>query len=304
MTRFLAKRFFMILATIWLLATFTFFLLHIVPGGPFDSDKQLPADIKANIEAKFQMNKSVSQQYLDYLKGVAAFDFGPSYKYSGRNVREIIIESLPVSMELGIYAIFFAVLLGIPLGMLAAYRQNSWIDFSAMFFAVAGISMPTYLLGAFLVYVFSLRLQWFPAALWEDWRSLVLPIISLGIRPLALVARLTRASLLENIRTDYIRTARAKGLSEILVVFKHALKNSLVPVLALLGPLSAYILTGTFVVEYIFAIPGLGRHFINAVSDRDYPLIMGVTMVFGFALVLGNIMVDLAYAWLDPRLRS
>lgn len=303
MFEFLVRRSITIVATLWVLATLTFFLMRVVPGGPFDSDKALPPEIKANIEQKFRLNLPISQQYAEYIKGLMVIDFGPSYKYVGRTVNDIIGESLPVSMELGFYAIVFSVVIGIPLGVFAAYKQNTFFDFSAMFFAVAGISAPSYLVGALLIYVFCLQLDWFPPALWEDWHSVILPTLTLGIRPVALIARLTRAALLESIRSDYVRTARAKGLDEFVVVVKHALRNSLIPVITLLGPLTAYIVTGTFVVEYIYAIPGMGRHFINAVTNRDYPLIMGVTMVFGFFLVICNLIVDLTYAWVDPRIR-
>lgn len=300
---FLLRRFFTILATLFVLATITFFLLRIVPGGPFDSDKALPPDIKANVEAKFGLDKPLAQQYINYLLGMTRFDFGPSFKYIGRDVTEIINDTLPTSMELGLYSLILAIVIGIPLGILSAYKQNTWIDFSAMFLAVAGISLPSYFVGAILIYVFALQLNWFPPALWDEWGHKVLPTITLGTRPAALIARLTRAALLESIRSDYVRTARAKGLSESKVILKHALRNSLIPVITLLGPLAAYVLTGTFVIEYIFAIPGMGKYFIDAVTNRDYPLIMGVTMVFGFMLTTANMLVDLAYALIDPRIR-
>lgn len=220
-----------------------------------------------------------------------------------RTVSEIIGDTLPTSMELGLYSLILAIGLGIPLGILSAYRQNSWVDFSSMFVAVAGISLPSYFVGAILIYVFSLRLNLFPPALWEEWGSKVLPTITLGTRPAALIARLTRAALLESIRSDYVRTARAKGLSERVVILKHALRNSLIPVITLIGPLAAYVVTGTFVIEYIYAIPGMGKYFIDGVTNRDYPLIMGVTMVYGFVLVFANLLVDVAYAIIDPRIR-
>jgi oligopeptide transport system permease protein len=303
MAGFLVRRILVILATLLVLATLTFFLLRIVPGGPFDNEKALPPEIKANVDAKFGLDKPLVVQYLSYLKGVATFDFGPSFKYEGRTVTEIISDTLPTSVELGLYSLILSVLIGLPLGILSAYKQNTWVDFSAMFVAVAGISLPSYFVGALLIYVFSLQLHWLPAALWDDWDSKILPVITLGSRPASLIARLVRASLLESIRSDYVRTARAKGLGEGAVVLKHALKNSLIPVLTLMGPLAAYTLTGTFVIEYIFAIPGMGKYFIDAVTNRDYPLIMGVTMVYGFVLVLANLAVDICYAFVDPRIR-
>jgi oligopeptide transport system permease protein len=303
MAAFLARRLVTILATLFVLGTLTFFLLRIVPGGPFDSDKALPADVKANVEAKFGLNRPVYVQYFSYLGGIARFDFGPSFKYVDRSVSEIIGDTLPTSMELGFYALILSLTLGLPIGILSAYKQNTWVDFSSMFVAVAGISLPSYFVGAILIYIFSLKLGLLPPALWEGWEAKILPTITLGTRPAALIARLTRASLLESIRSDYVRTARAKGVSEASVVLKHALRNSLIPVITLLGPLAAYVLTGTFVIEYIFAIPGMGKYFIDAVTNRDYPLIMGVTMVYGFALVTANLLVDLAYAAVDPRIR-
>ncbi|MGE3260303.1 MAG: ABC transporter permease [Bacteriovoracia bacterium] len=303
MAAFLLRRILTIFATLFVLATITFFLLRIVPGGPFDSDKALPPDIKANVEAKFGLDKPLAVQYFNYLSGMTRFDFGPSFKYIGRTVSEIILDTLPTSMELGIYSLVLAIALGIPLGILSAYKQNTWVDFSAMFMAVAGISLPSYFVAAILIYVFSLQLNWLPPALWEEWVHKILPTITLGTRPAALIARLTRAALLESIRSDYVRTARAKGVSESMVVLKHALRNSLIPVVTLIGPLAAYVLTGTFVIEYVFAIPGMGKYFIDAVTNRDYPLIMGVTMVYGFTLVMANLLVDIAYVVIDPRIR-
>jgi oligopeptide transport system permease protein len=303
MATFLVRRVLTIIATLWVLATLTFFLLRVVPGGPFDSEKALPPEIKANVDAKFGLDRPLPVQYLHYLTGITRFDFGPSFKYEGRTVSEIISDTLPTSVELGFYSLILSVLIGLPLGILSAYKQNTWVDFSAMFLAVAGISLPSYFVGAILIYVFALQLHILPAALWDDWSTKILPVITLGSRPASLIARLTRASLLESIRSDYVRTARAKGLSETVVVLKHALRNSMIPVLTLMGPLTAYILTGTFVIEYIFAIPGMGKYFIDAVTNRDYPLIMGVTMVFGFVLVTCNLIVDLCYAVVDPRIR-
>ncbi len=303
MVSFLIRRTLIIIATLWVLATLTFFLLRIVPGGPFDSDKALPPEIKANVEAKFGLDKPLPIQYLNYLKGLVTLDFGPSFRYEGRTVTEIIADTLPTSVELGCYSLLLSILIGLPLGILSAYKQNTWVDFSAMFMAVAGISLPSYFVGAILIYVFALQLNWLPPALWDDWLSKILPTITLGTRPASLIARLTRAALLESIRSDYVRTARAKGLSESKVILKHALRNSLIPVVTLLGPLAAFVLTGTFVIEYIFAIPGMGKYFIDAVTNRDYPLIMGVTMVFGFTLVIANLIVDICYALIDPRIR-
>ncbi len=300
---FFSKKVISLFATLFVLASLTFLLMHVVPGGPFDTEKALPPMVKANIAAKFGLDLPLYQQYGKYIVGMLHGDFGPSYKYLGRTVRDVILESLPTSLQLGFLSLGLAVVLGIGLGILAAYKQNSWIDFSTTFLAVAGMSLPSYFIAAILIYVFCVRLDFFPPALWEDWRSMVLPVITLGTRPAALIARLTRASLLETLRADYIRTARAKGVSEHNVLWKHGLRNSILPVVSLLGPLTANIVTGTFVVEYVFAIPGMGKYFIDAVTNRDYPLIMGVTMVYGLTLVLCNMLVDIAYAVIDPRIR-
>ncbi|MEW6057696.1 MAG: ABC transporter permease [Bdellovibrionota bacterium] len=301
---YLFKRIMIAVPTLFALMTITFFIMKIVPGGPFDGEKALPDEVKANLEAKYRFDQPIWKQYAEYVSNVVQGDFGPSYRYlGGRNVDEIIYDSFPVSALLGFYSIFLSVLIGLPLGVMAAYRKNSWIDFSAMFLAIAGVSLPNFLLASILVLVFSVYLEWLPPALWEGWSSAVLPVATLSVRPIALVARLTRASLLETLNTDYVRTARAKGLSTFKVVFKHALKNALVPVVTLLGPLTAAIITGSFVVEMIFAIPGMGKHFVSAVTDRDYTLIMGLTIVYGILVILANIVVDLMYAWIDPRIR-
>lgn len=301
---FIAKRIVGALPTLFALMLITFFVMKIVPGGPFDTDKALPDEIKANIAAKYHFDEPVLKQFGRYFYNAVHGDFGPSYRYAGaRTVNEIIGECLPVSAELGTLALILAAIIGIPLGVLAAYKKNTWIDFSAMFLAIAGISLPNFLLASFLVYIFSIWLGLFPPALWEGWSSAVLPTIALAVRPMALIARLTRASLIETLNTDYIRTAYAKGLSTTVVLFKHALKNALVPVVTLLGPLAAAIITGSFVIEVIFAIPGLGRHFVGAVIDRDYTLIMGVTVVYGVIVIGANLIVDVLYAWIDPRMR-
>ena len=301
---FIAKRLLSAVPTLLALMTLTFFIMKVVPGGPFDEEKALPPEIKANLNAKYHFDEPVWKQYARYLGDVAHGDFGPSYRYlGGRTVNDIIADALPVSVELGFYAIILAIVVGVPVGVLAAWQKNSWLDFSAMFWAMAGVSLPNFLVASILVLVFSVHLGWLPPALWEDWRSAVLPVITLAVRPLALIARLTRASMLEALTTDYVRTAQAKGLGTISVLFKHALKNALVPVVTLTGPLVAAVITGSFVVEYFFAIPGLGKHFVSAVTDRDYPLIMGVTIVYGVIVIGANLLVDLAYAWIDPRIR-
>lgn len=282
-------------------ATVTFLLMHAVPGGPFDRDKKLPPEIMANIEAKYHLDKPVWQQYLLYLGQVVRGDLGPSYKYIGRDVSDIIRDTFPVSLTLGLCAVLVTLVLGIPAGVLSAARQNSVWDRSCIFIATLGISLPSFVLGALLILIFSHQLHLLPPALWEGPRHIILPALALGAGFAGYIARLTRSTILEVMATDYIRTARAKGLSETTVLIKHALRNSLSPIVSVMGPLTAGLITGSFVIEYIFSIPGMGNYFITAVTNRDYPLIMGVTLVYAVLIVLANIFVDLIYMKLDPR---
>lgn len=300
---FALKRALGAIPTLWLLATLTFFLLRLAPGGPFDTDRAWPPEIMANIERKYELDQPLHVQYARWLGDVVRGDFRESFQYIGRPVTEIIGQSLPTSFALGALALAFAVGLGIPLGALAAWKRGTWLDGSAVFLAIAGVSLPSYLVASVLILVFSFWLQWFPPALWDGPESWVLPTITLGARPLAIVARLTRASMLEALQSDYIRTAWGKGLPASRVIFKHALKNSLIPVVTLLGPIAAGLVTGSFLVEVVFQIPGIGRHFVQAVINRDYPLVMGVTMVYGVVLLASHLAVDVAYGIIDPRMR-
>lgn len=289
------------LAVLWAVATITFVLLRLAPGGPFDSEKQLPPEIVANIEAKYHLNESVPRQYLRYLAGLAQGDLGPSFKYVGRDVADILAETFPVSFALGGAALAIALVLGLALGILAGERPDTKLDRAAMTLATAGVAVPNFVLGAVLVLIVSHRWHLLPPALWEGPRSIILPALTLGLGPAAYIARLTRSSLLDTAKHEYLRTARAKGLSDRAVLLVHQLPNALMPVVTVLGPLAAALVTGSFVVEYLFAVPGMGRFFITAVTNRDYPLIMGVTLVYAAWLVVANFAVDLAYAWLDPR---
>lgn len=288
-------------AVLWAVATITFLLLRLVPGGPFDSEKNLPPEIVANIEAKYHLDETVWRQYGRYLSGLAQGDLGPSYKYVGRDVADILIETFPVSLALGGIALAVALVVGLALGVLAGALPNTLFDRAAMTAATAGVAVPNFVLGALLVLVVSHRWHLLPPALWEGPRSIILPALTLGLGPAAYIARLTRSSVLDTARQDYLRTARAKGLSHRAVLMVHQLPNALMPVVTVVGPLAAALVTGSFVVEYLFAVPGMGRFFITAVTNRDYPLIMGVTLVYAACLVAANVLVDLAYAWLDPR---
>lgn len=303
MTRYMLARLAWGVPVLWLVATLTFGLMHVVPGGPFDREKPLPPEIKANVEAKYHLDRPLPAQYALYLAGLVRGDLGPSYKYLGRSVSEIIAETLPVSVRLGAWAVLIALTLGVTAGLIAAVGAGGWADRAAMAGAVAGISLPGFVLGALLIELFAFELRWLPPALWEGARHAVLPAVTLALLPAGYIARLTRASLLEVLRHPYIRTAHAKGLPRMRVVLKHALPNALGPLISFLGPLVVTLITGSFVVEYIFSIPGMGRFFITAVTNRDYPLIMGVTLVYAALIVVANIAVDLVYAWIDPRVR-
>jgi len=304
MISLLLKRFFHGLVVLWVVATLTFLLLRIAPGGPFDSERKLPPEVIANLEAKYHLDEPVWQQYLRYLAGIAQGDFGPSYKYLDRGVTEIIADTLPTSVLLGGLALLFAILISFPSALVAAYYRNSIVDRFCMFIATLGISLPNFILGALLIWAIALKLGWLYAARWDRWSSAVLPTITLGAAPAAYLAALLRSTLIDSFGEDFVRTARAKGLKESTVIAKHALRHSLIPVLTVMGPLAAALLTGSFVVEFVFAIPGMGRFFITAVTDRDYPLIMGVTLIYTAILVSANFLVDVLYGYVDPRIRT
>ena len=300
----LLKRLLHGIIVLWIVATLTFLLLRVAPGGPFDSDRRLPPVVIANLEAKYHLDEPVWQQYFRYLVGIAQGDFGPSYKYLDRGVTEIIADTLPTSALLGGLAVLFALLISFPTGLLAAYYRNSVIDRFCMLLATLGISLPNFILGALLIWAIALKLGWLYAARWDQWSSAILPMMTLGAAPAAYLAALLRSTLIDTLGEDFVRTARAKGLRESTVVVKHALCHSLIPVLTVMGPLVAALLTGSFVVEFVFAIPGMGRFFITAVTDRDYPLIMGVTLVYTAILVAANFLVDVLYSYVDPRIRT
>ena len=282
-------------------ATITFLIMHWVPGGPFDSEKILPPEIIANIEAKYHLDEPIEIQYLLYLKQIMHGDLGPSYKYIGRDVSDILRDTFPVSFALGICAVLVVLGLGIPAGVISAYWKNSLLDRSVLLFAAMGISVPSFVLGAVSIWIFSHHWHLLPPALWEGPKHMILPAFALGAGFEGYIARLTRTTVLDVLASDYIRTARAKGLSEFKILLKHVLKNSIYPIVSVMGPLTAGLVTGSFVIEFIFSIPGMGRFFITAVTNRDYPLIMGVTLVYAVLIVIANIVVDIVYGWLDPR---
>ena len=301
MLTFLARRLLLIVPTLWVVATVTFFLIRLAPGGPFRAEREIPPLAREHLMHKYGLDRPLASQYVTFLGNAARLDFGVSYKYPTRTVREIIFEAFPVSAELGGWSLLFALLLGIPLGVIAALRKNGAADVGAMGIALAGISIPNFVLGPALVLTVSLGLYLLPPALWQGPASRVLPVLTLGVTYLAYIARLARAGMLEVLRQDYIRTAHAKGLRERDVVAKHALKLGLLPVVSFLGPAAARIVMGSIVVETIFAVPGLGRYLVNAAFNRDYTLVLGGVLFYSLFLVLLNLMVDVMYTVLDPR---
>jgi len=303
MLLFIFKRFLWGIPVLLTVATLTFAIMHIVPGGPFDKEKKLPPEIKANVEAKYHLDKPVHKQYILYLYGLIKGDLGPSYKYLGRDVRDIIKDTFPVSIQLGFLSLLISIIIGIGTGIISGIKSDTWWDRMTILFATTGISLPNFILGAILILLFSHFYKILPPALWEGWRYMILPSITLGFAPASYIARLTRSSVIDVMDKDYIRTARAKGLRGRNIVLKHVLKNSIMPVITILGPITAALVTGSFIVEYIFSIPGMGRFFVTAVTNRDYPLIMGVTLIYTVIIVLANVIVDILYTLLDPRVK-
>jgi oligopeptide transport system permease protein len=300
---FVVRRFLAMIPTLWVIVTITFFLIRLAPGGPFQAERDIPPEAKAALQAKYGLDQPLLTQYGRYLANVARFDFGPSYKFPSRTVREIVLGAAPVSLELGGLAILLALAIGIPLGTIAAVRQNTKWDHAPMAVAMLGVSIPNFVLGPLLIFVFALTLRWLPPALWGSPQEKILPVITLGAIYIAYIARLTRGGMLEVTRADFIRTARAKGLAEPVVVARHALRGGLLPVVSFLGPAMARTVVGAIVVEKIFAVPGVGQYFVNAAFNRDYTLVMGVVIFYAVLLLMLNLLVDLAYGWLDPRVQ-
>ena len=287
------------------IATITFFMLRLTPGGPFDREKPIKdPEIKKQLEAHYGLDKPLSAQYLDFLWKLASGDLGPSFKHSNRTVNEVIVKAFPVSAELGLWALLVALVLGLTAGMIASIKPNSFLDYTPMTLAMIGICVPTFVMGPILILLFSLKLEWFNASGWDQWSDRVLPALTLGGVYAAYVARLTRGGMLEVMSQDYIRTARAKGASETRVLLKHALQGGLMPVVAFLGPAVAGLISGSFVVETIFQIPGLGRHFVEAAFNRDYTMVMGTVLFFAALIIMLNLLVDIVQIWLNPRLRT
>ena len=299
---YILKRIVLAIVTVWVVITITFFVMRIVPGGPFMSEKAISETAQAALEAKYGLDKPVTEQYFTYLRDVVTqLDFGPSLKQRGRMVADVIYDGMRTSVKLGLIAAFCAGIVGIVLGSVAALRRNRPVDKIIMVITTAFVSMPSFIMGSLLLVAFSVKLSIFPANGAEA-GGLVLPVITLALYPMAYITRLTRSSMLDVLGQDYIRTARAKGVDGMHIIFGHALKNSLIPVITYFGPMLAYIVTGSLVVEQIFAVPGIGRAFVNSITNRDYPLIMGTTIVLATLIVVMNLVSDILYKAVDPRI--
>ena len=299
---YILKRLILALLTVWVVITVTFFVSRAVPGGPFLGEKAITPAAQAALEAKYGLDKPVFEQYCTYLKDIVTkFDFGPSLKQRGRDVIDVIGDGLKTSAKLGVFAAGIALVVGVVLGAVAALRRNKFIDKVVMVFTTACISMPSFIMGSLLLVFFALTLKILPANGTTS-AGLILPIVTLSLSPMANITRLTRSSMLDVLGQDYIRTAKAKGVSGVRIIFGHALKNALIPVITYVGPMLAYIVTGSLVVEKIFAVPGIGRAFVSSITDRDYPMIMGTTIVLATMIVIMNMVSDILYKVVDPRI--
>lgn len=306
MFKFIIKRFLQAIPTLWIIITLSFLLMHSVPGGPFDGEKVVNPVIKANLEKKYHLDQPVYIQYGYYLRDLLHGDFGPSFKYKDFTVNQLIYDGLPVSATIGLYAMTIAVLIGVSLGSLAALKQNSKLDYFAMMFALVGISIPSFVTAPLMILLFAVILDILPAGQWEGsfaLPNLIMPIAALSLPMIAYITRIMRGSMIEILNSPFIRTARAKGLSEWQVVTSHALKPALLPVISFIGPATAAIITGSIVIEQIFGLPGIGQHFIKGAVNRDYTLVMGVVIVSATFIIIFNLITDILYAYLDPRIR-
>jgi oligopeptide transport system permease protein len=300
---YVVKRIATMFATLFAVVVLTFLLMHSIPGGPFTAERKLAPEVERALMQKYNLDAPLHAQFFDYVKGLLAFDLGPSFKYEGRSVNEFISEGFPLSARLGILSILLILFLAIPLGSISAIKNGKWQDILIMFLATLGITIPSFVIATALMYFFSFRLGWFPVFGVESVKGYVLPVIALSGYSLAFITRLMRSSLLEVMGQDYIRTARAKGLSETGIILKHAMRNALIPVVTILGPTLAGLVTGSFVIEKIFALPGMGIHFVTSISNRDYTAIMGITIFYATILVAMVFIVDIFYVLIDPRIK-
>lgn len=305
MFKFILKRLIEAIPTLLVLITVSFFLMRFAPGNPFSSERPLPPEVMANINAKYGLDQPVLTQYTTYLTNILQGDFGPSFKYQDYTVNELVYAALPVSAQVGFFAFIFTIILGVGVGTIAALKQNTWVDYSIMSTAMLGVVMPSFVLAPVLIYIFSINLGWFPAGGWQGggFRFMFLPMVGMSLLYVATFARITRGSMIETLNSNFIRTARAKGLSYRYIIFKHALKPALLPVVSYMGPAFVGIITGSVVIETIFGLPGIGKLFVNAAFNRDYSLVMGITILIGFLFILFNAIVDVLLAYIDPKIR-
>lgn len=297
------KRILSAILTIVLIATLTFAMMHSIPGGPFVREKAVPEEILKALNQKYNLDAPLYIQYLDYMKGLITFDLGPSYSKIGTTVNDLLEAGFPVSAKIGLMASILIVALGIPLGMISALKQNKPIDYLVMFMATLGVTIPSFVVATLIIYFLGGKLGWIPTFGLDSWKGYIGPVLALSGYSLSFVSRLTRSSMLEVLRQDYIRTARANGINEFKVIAKHAVKNALIPVVTYIGPMIAAILTGSFVIEKIFAVPGMGRYFIESISNRDYTTIMGMTVFYAIFYIIMILIVDFAYTLIDPRIK-
>lgn len=302
---YIVRRLASAIPTLLIIVTIAFFMMRLAPGGPFDREKQLPPEIEANILKAYNLDKPLHEQYFSYVGNILKGDFGPSYKYLDFTVTDLIVTGFPVSLRLGLTAILLAIVIGVSCGTIAALKQNSVFDYMVMGVAMTGIAIPNFVMAPLLALIFGVYLSWLPVAGWGGGAlsNMVLPVITLALPQIAYVARLTRGSMVETMHSNYIRTARAKGLDERIVVVRHALKGGLLPVVSYLGPATAAVVTGSVVIESIFDVPGIGRYFINGALNRDYPVVMGVVIFYAVLIMVLNLIVDLIYGFLDPRVK-
>lgn len=306
MLRYTINRILWMIPVLWLVATVTFFLMHSAPGSPFDAkvkDKPIPASAEVAFNLKYGLDQPVHIQYLKYLGNAVRFDWGVSYRESDRPVSEIIASQFPYSARIGLAAFLIAIAVGVPAGLVAALRQNTWVDYLSLFLATAGYTVPSFVLAIFALAIFAVQFPIFPV-LWGGWQSYILPSVILGLASAAFLARLTRASVLEIMRQDHVRTARAKGLPSNVVTLRHIVRNAMLPVVTVLGPTLAGLVTGSIIIENVFGVPGIGTLYIESINSRDYPVIMATTLFFAFFIAFGNLLVDLTYGLVDPRIKT
>jgi len=289
--------------TLFVIITITFVMMHAIPGGPFTREKQLPDSVLEALNKKYHLDDPLWKQYVDYVKGVLSFNLGPSFQRAGVTVNQLIEEGFPATLKIGLGSVLVIIVVGIPLGIVSALKQNKWQDGLVMFLATLGVTIPSFVMATGIIYIFSAKYNILPSNGLASWKHMIGPVIALSGFSLSFVARLMRSSMLEVLQQDYIRTARAKGLSNNKVIYKHALKNALIPVVTYLGPMIASLLTGSFVIEKVFAIPGMGKHFVESVGNRDYTVLMGITIFYALFLIIMVLIVDILYSFIDPRIK-